>query len=296
MTDNNSTVTVFGGAGFLGGHVSDQLSKSGYKVRIFDKQKSLWLRDDQEMIIGDLLDEEAVSEAIKGAGVVYNFAAIADLNVALSEPKETMQVNVLGNVNVLEGCREHGVVRLVYASTVYVNSREGGFYRISKQASEQLVEEYQQLYGLEYTILRYGSIYGPRSDEHNGLFRIVRDAIKNNVVRYEGHPESLREYIHVEDVARSSVAVLGKEFCNEIIVLTGQEAMRVYDMLKMLAEIMGIPGQVEFIEAQYKGHYVRTPYAYEHKVGRKYIQSLHVDLGQGLLQLINDVQGKIKKP
>lgn len=296
MIDDNSTVTVFGGAGFLGGHVSDQLSKSGYKVRIFDKQKSPWLRDDQEMIVGDLLDAEAVNKAIKGSEVVYNFAAVADLDEALNQPVPTLQVNVLGNLNVLEGCRAHGTGRFIYASTVYVNSREGSFYRISKQASEQLVEEYHQLYGLEYTILRYGSIYGPRSDEHNGLFRIVRDAIKNNVVRYEGHPESLREYVHVEDVARASVAVLGKEFCNENIVLTGQEGMRVYDMLKMLAEIMGIPDQVEFIEAQYKGHYVRTPYAYEQKIGRKYIQSLHVDLGQGLLQLINEVQEKIKKP
>jgi UDP-glucose 4-epimerase len=295
MIHDNTTVTVFGGSGFLGGHVSDQLSKSGYKVRIFDKHKSPWLSNDQEMIIGDLLDEQAVREAIQGSDIAYNFAAISDLNVSMRKPKKTMQVNVLGNVNVLESCRECGVERFIYASTVYVNSREGGFYRISKQASEQLVEEYHQLYGLEYTILRYGSIYGPRSDEHNGLFRIVRDAIKNGVVRYEGHPESLREYVHVEDVARASVVVLGKEFCNENIVLTGQEGMRVYDILKMLAEIMGIPDKVEFIEAQYKGHYVRTPYSYEQKIGRKYIQSLHVDLGQGLLQLINEVQEKTKK-
>jgi UDP-glucose 4-epimerase len=295
MIDDNRTITVFGGSGFLGGHVSDQLSKSGYNVRIYDKQKSPWIRDDQEMIIGDLLDIEAVSEAIKDSDVVYNFAAVADLNDALSQPIQTMQVNVLGNLNVLEACKEHEVKRFIYASTVYVNSREGGFYRISKQTSEQLVEEYQKLYGLDYTILRYGSIYGPRSDEHNGLFRIVNDAVKTGVVRYEGHPESLREYVHVEDVARASVTILKKEFCNENIVLTGQEGMRVYDMLKMLAEIMGIPDQVEFNEARYKGHYVRTPYAYEQKIGRKYIPSLHVDLGQGLLQLINEVQRETGK-
>ena len=62
----------------------------------------------------------------------------------------------------------------------------------------------------------------------------------------------------------------------------------------MLAEIIGIPDQVEFIEGQYKGHYVRTPYAYKQNISRKYIQALHVDLGQGLLQLVNEVQEKIK--
>jgi UDP-glucose 4-epimerase len=171
-----------------------------------------------------------------------------------------------------------------------VNSREGSFYRISKQASEQMVEEYQLKYGLDYTILRYGSIYGPRSDEHNGLFRIVKNAIATGVVRYEGHSESLREYVHVDDVARASVTALGSEFCNQNVVLTGHEGMRVYDMLKMLAEIMDIPDQVEFIELQYKGHYVRTPYAYQPKLGRKYVPPLHVDLGQGLVQLIEEVR------
>jgi UDP-glucose 4-epimerase len=99
----------------------------------------------------------------------------------------------------------------------------------------------------------------------------------------------------VDDVAHASVTVLGREFCNENVVLTGQVGMRVYDMLKMLAEIMGIPDQVEFIEGQYEGHYVRTPYAYENKIGRKYTPPLHVDLGQGLVQLLNEVQIKIQK-
>jgi len=268
---------------------------SGHNVRIFDFKKSSWIRDDQEIIIGDLLDAEAVNEAIKESDIVYNFAAVSDMNYSLNQPLETMRVNVLGNTNVLEGCKLNKIKRFIYASTVYVNSREGSFYRISKQTSEQLVVEYQRLYGIEYTILRYGSVYGPRSDEHNGLFRIVSNALKTGVVSYEGHPESLREYIHVEDVARASVVVLEEEFCNENVVLTGQEGMRVYDMLKMLAEIMGLPENIEFIESSNKEHYVRSPYSYEYRIGRKYSPPLHVDLGQGLVQLLNEVQTKMQK-
>ncbi len=178
----------------------------------------------------------------------------------------------------------------MYASTVYVYSREGGFYRCSKQAAEQYVEEYQRAYGLDYTILRYGSLYGPRSDNRNGLFRIVQDAIRNGVIRYAGSPEATREYIHVEDAARASVTALGSEFRNASVVLTGQEVMRVLDLLKMLAEILGLPDAVEFVEAGYEGHYVRTPYAYQPKLGLKYVPPMHVDLGQGLLQLINELQ------
>jgi UDP-glucose 4-epimerase len=282
---------VAGGSGFIGSHVADHLCKQGYEVVIYDYKESPWLRDDQQMVIGDLLDEECIIATIEGADVVYNFAAFANLNEALDQPKKTASVNILGNINVLEACRKHGVSRFVYASTVYVYSREGGFYRCSKQASEHYVEEYQRSYGLDYTILRYGSLYGPRADDANGLYKIVQDAITTGKVCYAGHPESMREYIHVDDAARASVVALGEEFKNESVVLTGQEPMRVADMLKMLAEIMGISDvAVEFTEDKYAGHYIRTPYAYQPKLGRKYCPPMHVDLGQGLLQLINEVR------
>lgn len=283
---------VIGGSGFVGSHVCDHLSDAGYAVTILDQVASPWLRADQKMLVGDLLDEALLDQSIADSGVVYNFAAIADLDKALSTPIDTARVNVLGNVLVLDACRRHTVRRFIYASTVYVYSREGGFYRCSKQAAEQYVEEYQRAYGLDYTILRYGSLYGPRSDNRNGLFRIVQDALQTGVIRYVGSPEAMREYIHVEDAARASVAALGPEFCNASVVLTGQEAMRVSDLLKMLAEILGKGASVEFVEAEQAGHYVRTPYAYQPKLGRKYVPPMHVDLGQGLLQLIEEVQHK----
>jgi UDP-glucose 4-epimerase len=284
---------VVGGAGFLGSHVADQLTESGYQVRIFDRVRSPWARADQQMIIGDILDIEALRTGVADAQVVYNFAALADLNDALARPVETVRTNVLGGVNVLEACRLSGVRRVMYASTVYVYSREGGFYRCSKQAAEHYVEEYQSSYGLDFTILRYGSLYGPRSDESNGLHQIVRSALRNGAISYYGNPESLREYIHVLDAARASVHVLGEEFRNESVVLTGHQPMRVLDLLKMLAEIMGVPDTIDFRNEAYAGHYVRTPYAYLPKLGRKYTPALHIDLGQGLLQLIAEVRAEM---
>jgi UDP-glucose 4-epimerase len=281
---------VIGGAGFLGSHVADQLSTAGYGVTVFDRVPSRWLRPDQKMVLGDINSVEDLKAATRGADAVYNFAALADLNEALDKPRETVTVNVLGTVNILEACRASGVRRFLYASTVYVYSREGGFYRCSKQAAEHYVEEYQRSFGLDFTILRYGSLYGPRADASNGLFRIVRDALKSGRISYEGNPESIREYIHVEDAARASVVALGEDFRNESIVLTGHQPMRVLDLLKMLAEIMGAPESVDFRDENYAGHYVRTPYAYLPRLGRKYTPALHVDLGQGLLQLIDDVR------
>lgn len=293
QANENMRVAVFGGSGFLGSHVCDQLSEAGHKVRIFDRVESPWLRDDQEMIIGDIMDSGMVDQAIEGCDAVYNFAVLADLSESLDKPVETVNINVLGNMYVLEACRKYNIQRFMYASTVYVYSREGSFYRCSKQAAEHYVEEYQKVYGLGYTILRYGSLYGPRSGNTNGLYRIVRSALETGKVRYEGSPDALREYIHVEDAARASVAALGEEFHNQSVVLTGQEPMRVFDLLKMLAEILDIQEQVEFVDSDQVGHYIRTPYAYQPKLGRKYVPPMHVDLGQGLLQLIDEVRASL---
>ena len=284
---------VVGGSGFIGSHVADCLSDSGYQVVIFDNVKSPWLRADQGMIIGDILNSDSLKKVIKDSEVVYNFAALADLNQAVDQPIKTAEINILGNLNVLEACRINKVKRFVYASSVYVFSREGGFYRCSKQSSEHYVEEYQKAYGLDYTILRYGSLYGPRADNTNGLFRIVDSALKNGKIQYKGDIESMREYIHVEDAAYASVSILDRAFKNQSIILTGQESMRVFDMLKMLAESLNLSqDSIEFTEESYHSHYIRTPYAYQPKLGRKYIPPTHVDLGQGLLQIIDEIDGE----
>lgn len=281
---------VIGGSGFLGSHVCDKLSEVGHQVCIFDKVPSPWLSKGQEMIVGDLFDNDKLSEAVNGCNFVYNFASLSDLEEAQHKPLETVRINVLGNVLVMEACRQAKVQRYFYASSLYVYSREGSFYRCSKQSAEHYVEQYQLSYDLNYTIIRYGSLYGPRSDNRNGLWRIIKHALETESVFYEGSPETMREYIHVEDAARASVEIIGEEFLNQHVILTGLEKMRVFDLLKMIAEIMNLPDSVEFGKSDLAGHYVRTPYAYQPKLGRKFIPKMHVDLGQGLLELIDEVR------
>ena len=287
-------VIVFGGSGFLGSHVADALTDNGYDVTIFDTIESPWLRDSQKMVIGDILDFNSLNTLLENVFAVYNFAAIADLNEAIDKPIETVKINILGNVNILEACKNNNVKKFIYASSVYVNSREGGFYKCSKNASEDYVVEYGLKYGLEYTILRYGSLYGPRSDDHNGLFRIVKKALDSNKIIYSGSKETIRQYIHVQDAAKASVKALDNEYNNEILILSGQESMKVYDVLKMLAEILGDNYTVEFNDDHQIGHYIRSPYALKNNIGKKFIPNIYTDLGQGLLELINNINNNEK--
>ena len=283
-------VTVIGGSGFLGSHVCDQLTLCGHNVKIFDINQSKYLRDDQKEIIGNILNKEELENALDGSEVIYHFAGLADLDESIGKPHETVNQNIIGTLNVLDFCKKNPKTIFVYASTVYVDSREGGFYRCSKVAAEDYIEEYQNIYQIDYRILRYGSLYGTRSDKNNGIRRILENAIRDGIVRYEGNIESVREYIHVEDAARSSVEILDKKFKNQCITLTGHESTRVFDLLKIVSEIMGIDKDVQFDEKEYHGHYVRTPYAYKNRSEFKYTSNKHIDIGKGILELIKDLK------
>ena len=281
-------VLVFGGSGFLGSHVVDKLVHKGYEVIVCDQEKSNYLDQNQDFRKCNILNLKEVRDAVKGSDIVYNFAALADLNEAINKPIETININILGNANILEACREFSVERFVYASTVYVYGREGGFYRCSKKAAEDYVKEYLKSFNLNYTILQYGSLYGPRSNLSNGLYRILDSAIKTGYLKYDGDPNATRSYIHVEDAAESSVNILTKEYINESVIMSGLEPMKIIDMLKTIAEIMDLSEErIKFSDQQQTGHYVMTPYSYQNDIGKKYIPSKHIDLGQGLLQLIN---------
>jgi len=283
-------IVVYGGSGFLGSHVADTLSDSGYRVVIYDRQESPYLRDDQEMVIGSITDLDQALEAAQGATALYNFAAVADINEAHDSPLKTAEVNVLGAVTLLEAARLAAVKRYVFASSVYVFSESGSFYRASKQAAERFVETYHSRYDLDYTILRYGSLYGPRADRHNGVFRMLQQALDDQCIVYGGNEDAVREYIHVTDAAHLSMQVLEPKYANRHLVLTGTERMRVRDVMQMIAEMMPSDVKLEFVKGNPISHYKMTPYAYQPNIGHKLVGTDFVDLGQGLLECISQLQ------
>lgn len=288
-----STVLVTGGAGFLGSHVADALSEAGHRVRVLDARPSPWLRPDQEMIVADIRDATQVNSAVAGAEHVFHLAALADLNAAKTRPLDTVQINIGGTLNILEACRAHQVKRLLFASTVYVYSREGGFYRCSKQACENYIEQYQESFGLPFTILRCGSLYGPRADDSNGVLRLLRQAVRHGRIHYDGQAHDLRNYIHVEDAARLTVQAMDTQFANQHLVLTGHDALRMEELFRMFGEITGRELDIDYAVADgirnMKGHYSITPYTYTPKPGLKLTANPYIDMGQGLLQLVEGI-------
>ena len=282
--------TVFGGSGLIGSHVADRLTEVGYDVTIFDLKPSPYLLPGQEIIIGDILDKKAVSDAVKGCDYIYNFAGMADLNAATTEPLRTIEQNIVGTAILLEATLRSRAKRFIQASTIYVYSDTGGFYRCSKQAAELYVEEYNRKFGLEYTILRYGTVYGPRADSRNSIYRYLKQALDEGRIDCGGTGDETREYIHVRDAAQLSVDILADKYRNKQVIITGHHPMRLRDMLYTIREILSNRIEINFEASKSDTpHYNITPYSFVPKIGRKLVTHEYVDMGQGLLECISEM-------
>jgi len=286
---------VFGGSGFLGSHVADALSDAGHEVILFDLRASKYCRPDQRMIEGDILDKKQVLAAIEGCDFVYNLGGIADLDDASTRPGDTVIQNILGNTILLDTCVALGIKRYVYASTVYVYSEKGGFYRCSKQASETYVEEYQRRYGLDFTILRYGTLYGPRADQRNSIYRYLRQALIDKRIVASGTGEELREYIHVRDAARLSVEILDPKYANTRMIITGHQSICFRDLLNIIRDVFNDHVTITFTGVSNHAHYKATPYSYTPKTGYKLTSNQFTDLGQGLIECIEEIDSETKE-
>ncbi len=260
---------------------------------IFDRCASPFLNGDQQMVIGDIRDLDSVAAAAQGCGAIFHLAALADIDEAINKPVDTIQINVGGTVNALEAARQAGVSRFVLASSIYVYSSKGSFYRTSKQASELLAQDYFERFGIPYTILRYGSLYGPRAGSDNAVYRLIRQALTEECLRYSGTGDEVREYIHVVDAAEASAEILDKNFENEIIHLMGRERIKTREMLDMINEMAGGHLSIETGKGSMQGHYVQTPYNYTPKLGKKLARTTYIDLGLGLLECMNEIGQEI---
>ena len=226
------TVFFTGGAGFIGLHVVPMLLERGYKVRIFDNMfrgdrdavAKLAATGDVELIDQDVRYGGAVHQAMKGCSHVIHFAAVS-INKSQSDPYESMDINMIGEHNVFAAAADHGVERLVFASSasVYGDPKKLPMheddelspltpYCISKRTGEDLLGYYQRRSNLSWIALRFFNVYGP-GQKTTAYYTSVINHFVNRLRNGEapvidGKGEQSMDFIHVHDIARAAVLAL----------------------------------------------------------------------------------------
>jgi UDP-glucose 4-epimerase len=287
-------VAVFGGSGFLGSYIVGELLSRSYEVLVLDVYRSEYISEDHYYYL-DILNKEELANLFKthDFDVVYNLAGFANLDKAINFPHRTFELNVMGNLNILEEVIKKGVKRYVFASSAYAMSDKGSFYGISKLSSEKIIEEYQKRHDLNFTILRYGSVYSERAFENNYIYNLVESAIKTQKIDHHGDGEEIREYIHALDAAILSVNVIEDEkYKNTHLILTGVERLKRLELFNMIKEIIGTPLDIALSKTGYENHYKYTPYSFNPETSQKLLPNPYIDMGQGLLNCIKEVAKK----
>lgn len=245
-------VLVTGGSGFIGSHVVDALIEAGHEPRIFDVIASPW-HDDVDTFIGDLTDAEAVKMAARGCDAIAHLGAIADVNHVAADPAYAERVNSGGTATVLEAARAENVARVVYASTIWVYDNVEAdtvdedtplglprhAYTAQKIAGEMYCTSYAELYGVDYTILRFGIPYGPRARPAAVIPQFFKNALAGRPLTIAGGGQQSRRFTYVGDIARGVAASLAPDARNRVYNLSSDETVTILQLATTVSEIVG---------------------------------------------------------
>lgn len=252
-------VLVTGGAGFIGSHIVDQLLAEGHQVVVVDDLSTGSLDNvnpQASFVRLSVLDGELLGLfAREKFDAALHLAAQTIVGSSLEHPDIDARVNVLGTLQVLEGCRQHGVERIIFASSaaVYGDTADlpvpeeapgqpASFYGLSKLTAERYIQMYHALYGLNYLILRYANVYGERQGDRGegGVVSIFAGCLcRNNRLNIYGDGGQTRDFVYVGDVAAANVAAVTTPQTNRILNISSQTETSVNELASLFAEIAG---------------------------------------------------------
>jgi len=271
-------IMVTGGSGFIGSHLVDVLLSQNHEVTIYDLEKPGSGRK-CENVIGDVNDIKLLLKSSKGFDIIYHLAAEANVNKFYDNPLISNANTSGSTLSVLQCARENGISRVLLASTEWIyGSLEGSeseqiteetsyaqnpdhLYTSSKIAAELFCKNYKTLYGVNYTIMRYGIPFGERARKETVTPIFISKILSNDEIMIHGDGSQTRQFIYVRDLAEGNASCVKEEAKNQVFNINGREKVRVIDIVTTLEEILGRKAKVKFVEdrkGNYKGRFISS--------------------------------------
>lgn len=268
-----SKYLVTGAAGFIGSRTAALLIADGqsvvgidnlndaYDVRMKEHRlqqlRALRGFEFRKLDISDRMEVEGLGSEIFDA--VIHLAARAGVRASVENPVQFYETNVMGTLHLLELCRQRGIPKIVLASTSSIYGADPPYptpesassseplqpYAASKKAAEVLAHSYHYLHGLDVTILRYFTVYGPAGRPDLAMFRFCQWIHEERPVRVNGTGEQSRGFTYLDDIARGTIMAL-RPLGFEVINLGGHEVITINGLIQLLEESIGKRARVEY--------------------------------------------------
>jgi UDP-glucose 4-epimerase len=250
---SNELIAITGGSGFVGSHVVDALLRADYDVRVIDPKPPSQANVDWADV--DMLDQDALTDALQGVGPVFHLAAMADVNDIVADPPQSVWLNTFGVARVLEAARRADAGRVVLSSTVWVYAATHGdevdettlfdlqtdrhLYVSEKIAAEMLCRDYATLFGRPYTVLRYGIPFGPRMRTDLVVAAFLLRALRGEPLRIDGDGSQERRFVYVRDLAAAHLLALNGIAENRTYNLESDEAISIRTLAETVRDLVG---------------------------------------------------------
>ncbi|OGO17141.1 MAG: nucleotide sugar epimerase [Chloroflexi bacterium RBG_16_48_8] len=301
-------VLLTGAAGFIGFHVANHLLGLGHQVvgvdnlnDAYDVRLKLWRLDQLNKRDGfiyfrsDISDLVSISKVWKETNfdAVINLAARAGVRQSVKDPWVYFETNVTGMLNLLSLCVKNGVEKFVQASTSSLYgahtprpfkedadiSRPLSPYAASKGASEMICHSFHHMHGMDVSLLRYFTVFGPAGRPDMSIFRFIQWVAEDLPVIIYGDGEQERDFTFVEDIARGTVSAL-RSVGYEVINLGGDRPVKLMEVLRKIEALLGKSAKIEWHDSAPAD--VRATWADITKAGSILGWEPQVSLDQGL--------------
>jgi len=265
-----TTCLVFGGGGFIGSHLTEGLVKSGYDVKVFDNFQSGFTNlntiiDKVEIIKGDFFNETDIDNALKNVDFVFHYISTTNPATAIENPIFDIESNIIGSVKLFQYAVKNDVAKIIYPSsggTIYGTTTVRPMketdpldptnpYAISKLTIEKYLHHFYQMYGMDYTILRYSNPYGERQNPlgKQGVIPIFLNKIKHGEKpMIYGDGSMVRDYIYIKDAIDATLAIFKKNAPEKVFNVGSGYGTSLNEIIEIMSDVVGqkiLPDHIE---------------------------------------------------